>query len=110
MLDLGYKLMSDVDSARLKFEDALKRLEKAIRQISREKPQIFEKTLSKASKLDQNERLKTIELQRNELASKLEISEKEYDSLEKMAKKVSNRLDETISRLESILKSENGSS
>lgn len=102
--------MSDLDSAKLKFEEALNRLEKAIRQLSREKPQLHEKYISTSSDLEKDQKLKSLELERDELMGKLELSEKEYDSLEEVANKVSSRLDETISRLERLIKSENESS
>ena len=101
--------MSEIESARAKFEQALERLEKAVKSVSLEKSEILDKSVASIDEDNLNAEIETLRSQRDDLANRLSIATKDYDSLEEVADKVSMRLDETIDRLRELLESKDGS-
>lgn len=101
--------MSEIESARTKFEQALERLERAVKSVSLEKSETLDKSVASIDEDSLNTEIETLRSQRDDLANRLSIATKDYDSLEEVADKVSMRLDETIDRLRELLESKDGS-
>ena len=101
--------MSEIESARTKFEQALERLERAVKSVSLEKSETLDKSVASIDEDSLNAEIETLRSQRDDLANRLSIATKDYDSLEEVADKVSMRLDETIDRLRELLESKDGS-